>query len=133
MSKGIPYEQYRPGQFADIAAEPFAEHIWRFLSTAETIESITAVAHCGKSPIEAVGAELHERFGKAIEALPYDTDRVRTMVNNMVKQIMERQGYRLSACTLLRDCPFCSSSGLYTRAPIPPAPSPGYGRGRRNG
>ncbi len=125
MSRWIPYEQYHPGRFADMAAEPLAEDIWRYLSARTNVERMSNEADAGRAPIAALGHELHERFGEAIELTPYDSERVHTMVNNMVKQIMEREGYRLSACTLLRDCPFCSSSGLYARDEHshPPAPS----------
>ncbi len=114
--KPLPFECYQAGRFADIAADPLAARIWAYVSTPRVVCEMLTAAEQGRSPMEPIGHELQQLFGGSIQASGHDTDLVHTMVNNMVKQLMERHGYVLVACTLLRNCPFCSSAGLFAKA-----------------
>ncbi len=119
----LPFDIYTPGQFADMAVDALASDIWAYVSTTSARAGMLAAVEQGRSPMEAVGHDLHHLFGHRIDSSRHDTERLRTMVNNMVKQLMEYHGYHLIACTLLRDCPFCSSAGLFAKQP-PPGQAP---------
>lgn len=114
----LPFDSYEPGQFADIAATPLAQELWVFIATQAHIEAMLRTADQGIPPIEVFCHELQERFGERIAQAPFDDERIRVMVNNMIKQILGRYGYELSACCIMQNCPFCHSSGLYRRTAV---------------
>jgi hypothetical protein len=113
--KPPPYSDYVPGQFAEPAREPFAAEAWAFLARPDNLHAMLDLAGRERPPMEAVGVELQRLFGEAIEQSRFPNDLLHTMVNNMMKQLMERHGYEHVACALVPGCPFCTRSGVYRK------------------
>jgi hypothetical protein len=93
------------------AADRLVPAIWDFLRRPDNLLRMETASRLGRSPLEAVSAELIHEFGTSIN-LPS----VKQMIGRMVRQIMEALGYEIERKSLriTRPCLF-SSGATYLR------------------
>jgi hypothetical protein len=106
---------YIPGRFAELFEQPFAKELWSYLTEPLQVQAMAAAIDAGKPAIEPLLAYIENRFESPLASSDYPPDDVGILVNNMIKQIMEAQGYEHCACGLCRGR-FIRQSGVYRRA-----------------
>ena len=79
---------YQPGSFADVFNTSLGISLWEFLCQSENLLRMETATYLHRPAAEVIAPSLILAFGK--EAF---TDRVKQMVGNMVRQIMESLGY----------------------------------------
>ena len=111
--KIIQFDQYIPGQFADITESSFARKLWAFLSATETVKQMLENSENGKPAVSG----LDENIRKIFAHLPdnADPDRHKTLCLNMGKQILQQHGYEHCACSRMPEDSFFFMAGLFSR------------------
>lgn len=106
---------YRPGRFEYLMKEPFASELWVYLTSLESVRAMITATRGGEPAIMPLAGEIEKRFGDELTSSKYPDDDAVVLVNNMIKQIMERHGYEHAACGICHGTNIIKSSGIYRR------------------
>jgi len=79
-------------QFTDIAKTKLGQALWAFLNQKECIIRMGAVSEVRRPAVEGVSRLLLKEFGNEVR-----TDRHKQMIGHMIRQILEKNGYRFSS------------------------------------
>jgi hypothetical protein len=99
------------GSFSDVDSD-FADDLWNFLNAKESLIRFDTATFLRRPALQALQLQLLETFApKRIKE-----DRIKQMMGRMVRQIMERNGYRLEQTNVrITDGLLFSSAARYTR------------------
>ena len=81
---------YNAGHFQNDFNTPIGQHLWTFLQEPSVLTRMDTATYLERPAIEVIAPLLIEKFGDDAKA-----DRVKQMIGSMVRQILERRGYRL--------------------------------------
>ncbi|PHQ99842.1 MAG: hypothetical protein COB39_01320 [Marinosulfonomonas sp.] len=81
---------YKPERFSSTYEQENGEAIWAFLNEDTNIIRMKTASYLSRPAIEALSPYIYEAFGDSVTV-----DRIKQMMGHMVRQIMERHGYRL--------------------------------------
>ena len=84
--------KYKAMNFADLAATELGKKLWAFLTRENSRLMMKTASKLKRPAVEGVAEELLEEFGDAVRV-----DRIKQMIGHMVRQILEAEGYQLSA------------------------------------
>ena len=104
---------YRPGRFEYLMKEPFVRELWAYLTGSGSIHAMIAATKRGEPAIMPLISEIERQFAEELTSSAYPEDDVVVLVNNMIKQIMEQNGYEHAACGICRATNIIKSSGIY--------------------
>jgi hypothetical protein len=111
----LPFTSYIGGHFEYLLKEPFAEEIWTYFTKSENLQKMLDAVHEKKPPLWYHLEYIETHYGGYIESDTFPDDDVEVMINNMIKQIMERLGYEHIACGMLRHAKYIKLSGVYVK------------------
>jgi hypothetical protein len=114
MPSTLPFARFDASSFQDINGEPFIEKLWDFLTTPQILSQMEEACGCNLAPIEPLVAPLQQRFGPAFDTPP-NGERYKALCLNMIRQILQSQGYEHVACKLIPGGAFVTSAGLFRR------------------
>jgi hypothetical protein len=101
---------FESGSYSDIPVD-FSDELWRFLNSKESLIRFDTATFLRKPALQALQQQLLEKFDARIRK-----DRIKQMTGRMVRQIMERNGYRLEQTGVrITDGLLFSSAARYTR------------------
>jgi len=106
---------YRPGKFADLAALPFSQVLWEYLTRQETLDLMSAAAEEGQPAILPLDATLRKLFSRHGMDSFNELERLKTMSLNMVKQLLEENGYSHIACAFLPQGNFFKTAAVFQK------------------
>lgn len=81
---------YRPGSFSDVAETDLGRRIWKFLQQHDNLIRMETACQLGLTAVEGLVPGLLRTFGDEVRP-----DRVKQMIGNMTRQVMEANGYRI--------------------------------------
>ena len=87
MEDDIPYDAQ---QFSNTFNTDLGRAIWAFLHEPDNLIRMETATYLGRPAVEPLSPGLEKRFGE-----PAFEDRVKQMTGHMIRQIMERRGFRL--------------------------------------
>ncbi len=112
----LDYSEYKPSdRFKDLAETDLAHEMWDFIATEDNITEMEKVIKEDKAPVTVIDEELYKRFTDKIEQSSYDTEELKVLAMNMMKQVLEKRGYSHSACAMLLQGKFVKSAGLFQK------------------
>lgn len=102
--------EYSIGPFGDVAGV-WGNMLWEFLNEPENVRLMTSASNKGRPAAEAIAGHLFARFEDNVRK-----NRVKQLTGFMIRQVMERNGYRHSAYgRKTYPNPVFSKASLYTR------------------
>jgi hypothetical protein len=110
----IDIKNYNPGRFTYLMEQPFVHDLWHFLTDENRIRLMVSATEFNKLAIEPFLAELESQFEKQLSNPDYPKEEISVFANNMIKQVLERNGYEYVACGRCEGR-FIKSSGLYRK------------------
>jgi hypothetical protein len=111
----IDIKDYKPGRFAYLMDRPFVRELWAFIADDSRMQSMFAAAAAGRPAIEPLLADIESRFEEHLGSAEYPDGEIAVLVNNMIRQVMEKSGYEFIACGMCRSGRYIKSSGLFSR------------------
>jgi hypothetical protein len=111
----LDMRHYKPGRFAYLMEKPFVKELWHFLTDENRVELMFSASQAVKPAIGPFLADLESRFGGFLSSPEYPKEEICVLVNNMIKQILEIQGFEHIACGLCRQGRYFKSSGVYRK------------------
>jgi hypothetical protein len=81
---------YKPKKFASIYASELGQQFWTFLTLPENIARLETASDLSKHAVEGIEEQLLEAFRVDVLA-----DRVKQMIGDMMRQILEQRGWVL--------------------------------------
>jgi hypothetical protein len=84
----FPENSYDTGPFTDVAST-WGEQLWAFLNDPSVIASMINASDIGSPAAESVATALIHQFGDSIKR-----DRVKQFIGFLIRQVMERNGYK---------------------------------------
>ncbi|MGE5670442.1 MAG: hypothetical protein ACM31E_03300 [Fibrobacterota bacterium] len=111
----LPFSCYIGGHFEYLLKEPFAEEIWTYFTKKENLQLMFDAINEKKPPLWYHLEYIEVHFCRYIESDDFPGDDVEVMINNMIKQIMEKFGYEHIACGMLRHAKYIKLSGVYKK------------------
>lgn len=111
----LPFSSYIGGHFEYLLKEPFAEQIWIYFTKKENIQLMLDAVQEKKPPLLHHLEYIETNYEQYIKSDEFPGDDVVVMINNMIKQIMEKLGYEHIACGMLRHAKYIKLSGVYTK------------------
>lgn len=107
-------KDYIPGRFGYLMEKPFARNLWNFLADETRIKLMISASESNKPAIEPFLADLESHFEDPLSSPDYPDEEISVFANNMIKQILERNGYEYVGCSRCRGR-YIKSSGLYQK------------------
>jgi hypothetical protein len=101
---------YEAGRFSDLADTKTGRALWKFLNEHDSVLIMETATHLGKPALAPMGDRLLEEFGAEIKA-----DRWKQMIGHMVRQVMERKGYRHDVVGMKVKSPLFSRASRYKK------------------
>lgn len=97
---------YDPNRFSDVA-DKWGNRLWVFFNRQDIVEKMVFASDAQRPAVEAIGPEYLEQFGAEATA-----NRVKQFAGALVKQVMERHGFKWesSGHPIRRDGPFSTGS-----------------------
>jgi hypothetical protein len=96
------------GSFTDVAPL-WVERLWLFLNQEDAISKMLEASDAGRPAAEAIAVGLYEEFGDDLKS-----DRLKQFIGFLIRQIMERRGYRHAGKTKkTQENPVFSNAALY--------------------
>lgn len=111
----LPFTSYIGGHFEYLLKEPFAEEIWTYFTKHDNIQLMLDALKENKPPLWYHLDYIESHYGQYIESTEFPDDDVEVMINNMIKQIMDKLGYEHIACGMLRHAKYIKLSGVYKK------------------
>jgi len=105
---------YNPGRFAHLMDKPFVRELWEYIADDGRVQKMLAAAAAGRPAIEPLLADIESRFEEHLGSAEYPEEEIATLVNNMIRQILEKSGYEFIACGMCRNGRFIKSSGVFS-------------------
>lgn len=103
-------KEYYIGPFSDVAGA-WGNRLWEFLNEPENVRLMAGASNQGRPAAEAIADHLFVRFGDSVKK-----NRVKQFTGLLIRQVMERNGYRHSAYGRKADATHVfSKASLYTR------------------
>jgi hypothetical protein len=115
MASDLPFSSYVGGHFEFLLKEPFAREIWEYFTKKENIARMLDAVNEKKPPLWYLLEYIECTYGKYIVSDDFPGDDVEIMINNMIKQIMEKLGYEHIACGMLSHAKYIKLSGMYAK------------------
>lgn len=116
MSQRHPFSQYAPtASLKEAAKSDLAVEMWECVSREDNLQKMIATVEEGKTPLLPLDDELHERFHDLIEKSQTSSDDLRILCKNMMKSILEKEGYTHVGCTLVPQGKFAKDCGLFSK------------------
>ena len=81
---------YRPDRFTATHARENGDALWSFLNRGDIIVRMETASYLARPAVEPLAPLLLREFGGEVAQR-----RIKQMIGHMVRQIMERRGYRL--------------------------------------
>jgi hypothetical protein len=81
---------YDPQHFSDTFKTELGQSIWAYLNEPDNLVRMDTATYLGRPAVEPLSPGLQARFGA-----PAFEDRVKQATGHMIRQIMERQGFKL--------------------------------------
>lgn len=103
---------YDAGRFSDLGDTKTGRALWKYLNEHDSVLMMTTATDLGKPALAPMGEKLLAEFGAEIKG-----DRWKQMIGHMVRQIMERRGYRHSSVGTKVKSPLFSRASRYKKAP----------------
>jgi proline dehydrogenase len=109
--------KYNSGSFSDVFNTDLGQRLWAYLNEPTTVAQMETATLLGRPAAEPLGAlttppsapGLVQQFGQAVRK-----DRIKQMIGNMIRQIMEARGYRIDRQNVrMRDENMFSSATRY--------------------
>lgn len=110
----IDIKTYNPGRFAYLMEKPFSHDLWHFLTDEKRIKLMVSASELNRLAIEPVLGDLELRFDEYLSSPDYPEEEISVFANNMIKQILEKNGYEYVACGRCKGRYF-KSSGLFQK------------------
>jgi len=111
----LQFSSYVGGHFEYLLTEPFAKEIWNYFTKSENMRLMLDAVNNKKPALWYHLEYIEANYGRYIESNDFPDDDVQVMINNMIKQIMEKLGYEHIACGMLRHAKYIKLSGVYTK------------------
>ncbi len=112
----FPFSIYKPSErFADLAKSDLAKEMWHCVSSEQARNKMLDAISNGEAPVAPIDTELHEMFSEKIDSMNEDESELRILCMNMMKQILEFQGYEHVGCALRANGQFVKSAGIFKR------------------
>jgi hypothetical protein len=111
----LPFTSYTGGHFEYLLKEPFAKEIWDYFTKSKNMELMLDAVREKKPALWYHLEYIETNYGRYIESDDFPDDDVQVMINNMIKQIMEKLGYEHIACGMLHHAKFIKLSGVYSK------------------
>lgn len=112
----FPFSLYKPSErFASLADLELAADMWHCLTSDHTMKAIIQAADAGEAPVAPIDSDLHTLFSKRIEESEHDESELRILCMNMMKQLLELQGYEHVGCALRGNGEFVKSAGIFRK------------------
>jgi hypothetical protein len=110
----LDIKNYNPGRFAYLMEKPFANDLWRFLTDENRISLMISSSDSNELAIEPFLDDLESKFEHHLSSSDYPEEEIGVFANNMIKQILELNGYEHVACGRCKGR-FIKSSGLFQK------------------
>jgi hypothetical protein len=81
---------FNAGTFRELASSPLGQSLWFFLNESDNLVRMETATYLERPAVEALSPGLLTRFGDEVRR-----DRTKQMIGRMVRQILERHGYRI--------------------------------------
>lgn len=112
----LDYNTYAPSdRFKELAQTDLAKDMWTVVADESNINKMIEAINNNAAPVTALDDELHEKFTARIEESTEDTEELKVLCMNMMKQILEKRGYSHSACAMLFTGKFVKSAGMFQK------------------
>lgn len=112
----IPFSLYKPSErFETLAELKLASDMWHCLTSESSMNAMLEAADSGEAPVAPIDSELHEQFSHRIEQSGHDESELRILCMNMMKQLLELQGYEHVGCALRVEGEFVKSAGIFRK------------------
>lgn len=82
--------KYDPARFAGTYQLEHGREIWGFINEAENVVRMETATYLSRPAVEPLSPLLTVRFGNKVRG-----DRIKQMIGHMVRQVLERRGYRV--------------------------------------
>ena len=109
----LDMSSYSPGRFSSLVHLPFVRRLWEFLADDSRVLLMTRASDEGGPALGPLLDEVESRFGHVLSSPEFPEEEIAVLVNNMIKQIMEKKGYELAACVMCPAARYIKSSGLF--------------------
>jgi hypothetical protein len=83
---------YKAGHFLNYYNERLGKDLWAFLNDHDSIVRMETASLLRRPAVEPLSELLIQKFGKKVRE-----DIIKQMIGHMVRQIMERRGFKLEA------------------------------------
>ena len=95
----MTFQDYKPSKFSDISHSDFGVHLWKFLTSPDTLLRMDTATYLRRPACEAIQEELINKFEefRSNEGDNSKIIRYKQMCGHMVRQIMEQRGYVLDS------------------------------------
>lgn len=109
--------KYIAGSFSDVFNTDLGQRVWAYLNEPTTVAQMETATLLGRPAAEPLGClstppsapGLVEQFGEGVRK-----DRIKQMIGNMIRQVMEARGYRIDRQNVrMRDENMFSSATRY--------------------
>lgn len=116
MSVRHPFSHYQPSASLEEAAKSdLAIEMWECVTREDNLQKMLETVKRGETPLIPLDDELHATFHALIEASHIDSDDLRVLCKNMMKKVLEKEGYTHVGCTLYPHGKFAKDCGLFTK------------------
>jgi hypothetical protein len=114
MQSTYPLSRFDASSFKDLSGDVFVAQLWDFLTSPHIITTMEEGCAHNQAPIEPLIPLLQQHFGTAFDTPP-NGERYKSLCLNMIRQVLQLQGYEHVACKLIPGGAFVTSAGLFRR------------------
>lgn len=111
------FKTYKPGRFAHLMKKHFVREMWDYITDDSRVQTMIAASSEGKPAIGPVLSDIETRFEEHLASKEYPDEEIAVLVNNMLRQVLEKSGFKLIACALCPGARYIKSSGLFAKRP----------------
>lgn len=115
MSQSDSILKYQPGRFIYLFEKPFGERLWSYLSAEPQVKVMIEAVKDGQPALKPLLDTIESEYEEHLASKDYPEEDVSVFINNMIKQILEHNGYEHVGCGLCRGR-FFKASGVYRPA-----------------
>lgn len=83
-------QQYEPGRFGSTYESAGGAEIWEFLNRSDNVVRMETATYLSRPAVEPLSPVLVQDLGERVTE-----DRMKQMIGHMVRQVMEKRGYRI--------------------------------------
>lgn len=115
----LDLKTYTPGRFAYLMDKPFVRELWEYVADDGRVQRMITASAEGRPAIVPLLEDIETRFEKHLASKEYPDEEIATLVNNMIRQVLEMSGFELVACGRCPSARYIKSSGLFMKRPAP--------------